>query len=185
MKRTSLHSLDPTAARKRIAAAKSNKRFVEAWVDRDHRGHADAFEQWTKLHEAAFPGPSATSEAHQPDANRMALAGSGTSSVSGRTANSDRTSIARAQARVRPIKNRLRDADNGDHPITPATAADGQGNSEPPILNNEAERIRAIIENVPARFEIAENRNTDRNFGALRSLHRLGWNAVRRHQTIV
>lgn len=55
MKRTSLRSLDLAPARKKIAAAKSNKTFIAALLDRDHRGHKEAVGQWTRLHDAAYP----------------------------------------------------------------------------------------------------------------------------------
>lgn len=58
MKRTRLHALDPESARKRIKAAKSNKPFMKALLDRAHRGHKDAVDQWTMLHEAGFPDAS-------------------------------------------------------------------------------------------------------------------------------
>lgn len=57
MKRTGLHHLDQTSALKRIAAAKSNRPFVAALLDRGHRGHGRAVEQWTRLHQVAYRQP--------------------------------------------------------------------------------------------------------------------------------
>lgn len=57
MKRTSLHVLNQESARKRINAAKSNKPFMAALLDRSHRGHNEALAHWTRLHEVAFEGP--------------------------------------------------------------------------------------------------------------------------------
>ncbi len=71
MKRTSLHSVEPSSARKKIAAAKSNKPFMAALLDRDHRGHRDAVDQWTRLHEAGFP-PAETSPSGQSASVRQA-----------------------------------------------------------------------------------------------------------------
>ena len=180
-----MHKLDAASARKRIAAAKSNKRFVSALLDRDHRGHRDAVEHWTRLHEAAFPEPSKTTAVHRPGRSRSASAESGMNSTTGPRTNNLRLSFARARASVRPIKDRRRNAENGDHPITPATSTNAEGSSGPPILNNEADRIRSIIEDAPARFEIIENPDADQDFGAWRSLHRLGWRAVRDYQAII
>ena len=56
MKQTKLHALNPESVRKRINAAKSNKPFMAALLDRDHRGHREAVDHWTRLHKAAFPG---------------------------------------------------------------------------------------------------------------------------------
>lgn len=106
-------------------------------------------------------------------------------STTGRRANTLRTPIARARFPERPVKDRLRDAENGDHPITSATATDTEGRSGPPILNNEAERVRSIIENASARFEIAENPDADPDYGAWRSSNALGLTTVRRYKSIV
>ena len=58
MKRTVLHALNPESARKRIKAAKSNEPFMKALMNRDHHGHSEAVQQWTRLHEAAHPEKS-------------------------------------------------------------------------------------------------------------------------------
>lgn len=83
MKRTRLHALDPEQARKRIKAAKPNKPFMTALLDRDHRGHEDAVDQWTRLHKAAFREPVQS----QPDSalqgtKRRLLIDSNTSTAS-------------------------------------------------------------------------------------------------------
>lgn len=54
MRRTGLHTLDPAPARKKIAAAKSNKPFMAALLDRGHRGHKDAVDQWTRLRQVVL-----------------------------------------------------------------------------------------------------------------------------------
>ncbi|NNG04021.1 MAG: hypothetical protein HKM95_07960 [Inquilinus sp.] len=54
-RRTNGHGLDMDSARQKIDAAKSNKRFMAVLQDRDHRGHKDAVDQWSRLHGAAFP----------------------------------------------------------------------------------------------------------------------------------
>lgn len=185
MSRKEVSRLDAASARKKIAAAKSNKRFVSTLLDRDHRGHRDAVEQWTRLHQAAFPEPSTTTAVHRPDRSQSPSADSGMNSTIERRANNLRTPIARARFPDRPIKDRRRDAENGDHPTTPSTAQDAEGGSGPPILNNEDERIRAIIENASARFEIAENPDADPEYGAWRSSNALGLITVRRHRSIV
>lgn len=185
MKVGSLQSLDPASARKRIAAAKSSKRFVAALLDCDHRGHGEAVEHWTQLHEAAFSEPSTIVADRHPGPNRSARAGS-TTIPNGNGSDSDRHALsARAQIRMLPIKSRLRDAGNGERPFAPATTADDQGISEPPVLNDEAERVRAIIENAPARFEITENRDADPNYGAWRSSNALGLIAVRCYRSTI
>ena len=55
MNRTKLHALNPETARKRIKAATSTKAFMTALMERDHRRHAEAVRQWTRLHEVAHP----------------------------------------------------------------------------------------------------------------------------------
>lgn len=55
MNRPTPRRLEPGTARKKIAAAKSNEPFMAALLDRDHRGHQDAVDQWSRLHQAAFP----------------------------------------------------------------------------------------------------------------------------------
>ena len=58
MNRTKLHALNPETARKRIKAATSTKAFMTALMERDHRRHAEAVRQWTRLHEAVHPETS-------------------------------------------------------------------------------------------------------------------------------
>jgi hypothetical protein len=60
MKRAIPHRLEPESARKKIAFAKSNEPFMAALLDRDHRGHRDAVDQWSWLHQAAFPASASS-----------------------------------------------------------------------------------------------------------------------------
>ena len=96
MKRTKLHALNPQSARKRIKAAKSNKPFMTALLDRDHRGHRNAVEQWTRLHAAAFPESARAQSDPVPHKTRpptlrgfreSAGASGGETAVNGRRAN--------------------------------------------------------------------------------------------------
>ncbi len=57
MKRTRMQALNQESARKRIKSAKSNKPFMTALLNRNHRGHREALEHWTRLHEMAFQEP--------------------------------------------------------------------------------------------------------------------------------
>lgn len=86
---------------------------------------------------------------------------------------------------MQPVKNRLQDAVGGDRPATSETELGNGESTERMVLNDEAERIQAIIEDAPARFEIIENPDADPDYGAFRSLHRFGWNAVRRYRAII
>ncbi len=176
MTQKNLHMLDATSARKKITRAKSNKRFVATLLDRDHRGHQDAVEQWTRLHEAAFPEPSAVQADRDND---------GTISAGRRGAPDDRPLSARAGTRALFADNWLQGTDRNQRPAASPNVLGGPGNVRAPVVNEEADRIRSIIENAPARFDIIENPDADRDFGAWRSLHRLGWRAVRDYQTII
>lgn len=185
MRQNDLHRLDPASARKKIAAAKSNKRFVSALLDRDHRGHRDAVEQWTRLHEAAFPGPSAVQADRDVVPNRSISKNARTISAGKRAAPNDRPLIARAQTRARSADNRLQGTDRNQRPAVSPIVLGGPGNFRAPVVNEEADRIRAIIENAPARFEISENPDADRDYGAWRALHPLGVIAVRQYESVI
>ena len=84
MIRSGLHRLDPESARKRIAATKSNKPFMAALLDRDHRGHKDAVEQWTRLHQVAYPAPEPLATNGRRNADDEILGRAGNSREGGR-----------------------------------------------------------------------------------------------------
>ena len=177
MTRTKLHALTPESARKRIKAAKSNETFITALMERDHRGHKDAVEHWTKLHEVAFPASSPPSMAQAKTPRRGGLLRV-SATVSDPHADVGNAAPAeRIRTRVKPIKRRLRDeVGDDDGPIAPS---DGD---EVPTLNMESDRTQALVENLPARFEIRENPNADPNYGAWRAIHSLGVDAVQQHE---
>ena len=91
MKQTKLHARDSGSARKRIKASKSTKPFMTALLDRDHREHRNAVEQWTRLHTAAFPEPVRQDTKPQSLRGRQdpAESSGGESTVKSRRANRD------------------------------------------------------------------------------------------------
>ncbi len=156
MKRPTPHRLEPAAARKKIASAKANKPFMAALLDRDHRGHNDAVDQWSRLHEAAFPEPDSSvsgrlGQLGNEDSERIRGIGIG---GSGRTG--DSRPRAAVTSKARPFKSRHQSASG---------AAQGRrsavGSNTPPVSNMEADRIQAILDDAPALFEIADNPNAD------------------------
>lgn len=180
MKRTSLHSLEPSSARKKIAAAKSNKPFMAALLDRDHRGHKEAVEQWTRLHEAGFP------EAGSPAVGRLTGRGTGRRGlatggvVDGARGEGEVGNRTRTAGTERQSKSRLQEVSGTSRAQGPEARS---GNV--PILNMESDRIQVLLQDAPARFEIAENPGANPNYGAWRSFHRLAWSVVRRHEAII
>lgn len=83
MKRPTSRRLEQEMAQKNIVSAKSNKPFMAALLDRDHRGHREAVDQWSRLHEAAFTddrreiGPETESRGakHRPKKSASAVSG--------------------------------------------------------------------------------------------------------------
>lgn len=185
MKRTSLHSLEPSSARKKIASAKSNKPFMAALLDRGHRGHKEAVEQWTRLHEAAFPEPTSSTVFGPRKTGGGAFANTGAMSArrDGRASEGDNFALSRKL--LRPTKSRLQDiVGAGDRRIS-GTASESLGESEPPVVNLEPDRIQVLIEDAPARFEIAENPDANPNYGKWHTIHALGVIAVRLNEAII
>lgn len=178
MKRTSMHSLEPSSAPKKIAAAKSNKLFMATLLDRDHRGHRDAVDQWTRLHEAAFPksGPLGPAHSHERPAEEPAGGrelvrkhskwpeGAGHRSQTGGTTG--------------PFKSRMQGTVGTDREA-PSEARP----AEPPIVNLAADRIQAILDDTPALFEIAVNPDADKHYADSYADHDAGAIAVLTHRT--
>lgn len=85
MNRPTPRRLGPETARKKIAAAKANKPFMAALLDRGHRGHQDAVDQWSRLNQAASTddrrevGPETESHGVPQRRRKSASAGSGPS----------------------------------------------------------------------------------------------------------
>ena len=175
MKASSLHSLNPASARKKITQAKSNKRFVAALLDRDHREHKEVVEHWTRLHEAAFSKLEFPAAArHGGNAERRT---SRSELPVGGALGGNRV---RADAAPRRIKAPLQDAGGTGQPEPPIT---GTGNR--PTVNMEAGRIQAIIEDAPARFEIRDNPDANPDYGRRRAIHALGVIAVRFNAAVI
>lgn len=185
MKRTRLHALNPETARKKIAATKSNKPFMAALLDRDHRGHEDAVDQWTRLHKIAFPEPvvpnaiSPTGPAsHSSETNELEL-----SRFVGRGSKQDRVLTQRRSER--PTKSRLQATLNGDDRNTSVTTSGDEDVQERPVVNMSADRIRILQDNAPALFEIEDNSDADPSYGVWRSSHTTGADAVRIHDPVI
>lgn len=181
MNRTGMHSLDPASARKKIGAAKSNKTFMMAVLDRDQLGHRAALAQWTKLHEAAFPDPSSSamrSEMRRADETAAGKA-NGLSSQ-------DRRHRDRTNRRLgRPAIRLAQAIEDEGLPWEVETPLEGQGDAVSPIVNMEADRVQVLLDDAPARFEIKDNPNANPEYGLWRANHALGALAVRRHEAII
>lgn len=168
MKRTKLHTLNPESARRRIKAAKSNKPFMAALLNRDHRGHKNAVDQWTRLHRAAHP------EKSPADGGFI------------RPARPDLPSTGGPGHLQRGIQI----ADSGIDDWLADRAWEAAESSieraeRPPVINMSADRIRILQDNAPALFEIVDDGSADRNYGTERSDHRLGAEAVGRYASII
>ncbi len=113
MKRTRLHALNPESARKRIKAAKSNEPFMAALLDRGHRGHKDAVDQWTRLHQVAFADADSANSMASPANQRRAANGtpdSGTHRRSNTDRNGNRANSTGTGA-MQPGTSRMKTAD--------------------------------------------------------------------------
>lgn len=164
MKRNKLHALNPESAWKRIKTAKSNESFMAALLNRDHRGHKDAVDQWTRLHRAAHPekspGDSGVIKPGRPDTPSAGELGH--------------------------LQRRIQIADSGiddwlaDRAREAAESRIGRA-ERPPVINMSADRIRILQDNAPALFEIVDDGSADPNYGVWRSIHPAGANAVQRH----
>lgn len=156
MKRPISRRLEPATARKKIASAKSNKPFMAALLDRDHRGHNDAVEQWSRLHEAAFPerdssGSNRLEQVGNEDSGRIHGIG-----VEGSRRTEEFRSRTVVGRKARPFKSRHQSA-SGSAQRQPSAV----GSNTPPVINLEADRIQVILDDRPALFEIADNPNAD------------------------
>ncbi len=185
MKRTRLHALNPESAQKRIKAAKSNKPFMAALLDRDHRGHKDAVDQWTRLHKVAFPEPASSTAisrarlaAHPLQANELR-----SSRLVGRSGTEDRVSTQRRSEG--PTQVSLQATQDGEGRSSPERTSGDEDEQERPVVNMSADRIRVLQDNASALFEIEDNSDADSSYGAGRSDHRLGSEAVGRYASVV
>lgn len=180
MKRPSPRLLEPATAPKKIASAKSNKPFMAALLDRDHRGHKDAVEQWTRLHQAAFPEPesSAPDRSTRLGGKDRATARGLTFRGSGRTENLGSGRVVGRKAR--PFKTRLQGADSAVQGRSSVA-----GSTDRPVINMEADRIQALLDDAPARFEIEDSPDADPDYGSWRANHTAGANAVSRHASTI
>lgn len=185
MKRTRLHALNPESARKRIKAAKSNEPFMAALLDRGHREHKDAVDQWTRLHEIAFAEPTSSHAISRtkPPGRMAARNVPSWSEFDGRGSEHGRSPDGRT--RPRPGKSRHQANADGNVQRNSEAVSEGRGEAEPPVLNKSSDRIRALQDDTDALFEIEENDEADRYYGAGRSDHRLGAEAVGRYASII
>lgn len=185
MKRTSLHSLEPSSARKKIAAAKANKPFMMALLHRDHRGHKEAVDQWSRLHEAAFPEPNSSAGIEQKKSGGGALSRNGTISIRKDASAGEPNVVAPSQRSLLPAKSRLQDnIGTADSPSSGAVS-NGKGELEPPVVNIEADRIQVLIDDAPALFQIGENPDADKTYADHRANHNAGVYAVWQHSAII
>ena len=172
MKRTKLHALNPESARKRIKAAKSNETFMTALLNRDHHGHAEAVQQWTRLHEVAHP--------EEPHDGKRAIKNR---RAAGRPDEPSTTRPDRSQGRFQSADSGIDDwlADRAREAAEPR-----EGNDEkPPIVNKSEDRVRILQDDTPALFAIEENDDANPNYGAWRSVHRAGAAAVERYALVI
>ena len=182
MKRTGMHFLEPSSALKKIAAAKSNKPFMAALLDCDPRGHEQAVGQWTRLHEAAFPEPESSAGIVLGNTAGGAFPNFAAISTRRDGGPAERDAAASPRRYLRPVKSTPQDILNADDRRGSRTLAESLGELQPPVVNMEADRIQVLPNDAPARFEIEESPDADPDYGAWRSLHRLNWHAVGRHQ---
>lgn len=180
MKRTNMHSLEPSSARRKIAAAKSNKPFMAALLDRDHRGHKEAVDQWTRLHEAGFPdagSPAVGGLGGRGTEKRSLVTGGAVDGARGKAEVGNRT---RTAGTTRQIKSRLQ-----EDGIFSLEQSSGAESGDRPVINMSADRIRAILDDAPALFEIEENPDADKNYADSYADHDAGAIAVSRHNSTI
>lgn len=129
---------------------------MTALIDRDHRGHRDVVDQWTRLHLAAFPEPepAASDGSAQLGAEDRGTDREITFKGQGRAKNVGRRAVVESKAK--PFKTRLQST-GGTAQGQPSAAR----SASRPIINMEADRIQAILDDTPALFEISLDPKAD------------------------